>query len=165
MNRTGNKQAVRRFDSNNGITVHFHQHHPVNSQLGCWWKQNHSMEGGNSHPEQPLTMNLDSGLNLSWFWHSVQKTSKNFISTYHSFWSGKTECDSRKPARRTQFIPTTCSICGKCANVLGGFVILVFVGTNVWTVVTLLVSYFFVYISHVLGCCMSCYSVQFSRFL
>ena len=80
----------------------------------------------NSHSPWTWTVGLTSaGSGTQYI--KLSKT-VNFISTYHSFSSGKTECDSRKPVRRTQMIPTTCSICVKRANVLGGFVIMRFNG-------------------------------------
>ena len=72
-------------------------------------------------------------------------------------WERRREgCEEKGGRRRMQWQTTygnltilllalICSICVKCANIRG-FVILVFVGANVWTVVTLLVSYFCVYI-------------------
>ena len=75
-------------------------------------------------------------------------------------WERRREgCEEKGGRRRMQWQTTygnltilllalICSICVKCANIRG-FVILVFVGANVWTVVTLLVSYFCVYISHI----------------
>ena len=68
------KQAVRRFDENNGIAVHVHQHdhhigwesaRVVENETLYWRRRVMEAIRINSHPN---TMNLDSSLNLSNLW-------------------------------------------------------------------------------------------------